>query len=128
MSEEGPVGIDCDGDVALLVVTWGEGGDSESLTQKGAVAQGQLAKGSKTSRAMASPRELCLPAFRVLAGGTHPGAKLITSKAQKDSTGHCKRHQGRASAPASLCLGGPQTTFPIAFGHLSPRQEETCPG
>lgn len=34
MSEEGPVGIDCDGDVALLVVTWGEGGDSESLTRE----------------------------------------------------------------------------------------------
>lgn len=49
MSEEGPVGINCDGDVALLVVTWGEGGDCESLTHKGTVAQGQLAIGSETS-------------------------------------------------------------------------------
>lgn len=34
MSEEGPVGIYCDGDVALLVVTWSEGGDGESLTRE----------------------------------------------------------------------------------------------
>lgn len=34
MREEGPAGIDCDGDVALLVVTWGEGRDSESLTRE----------------------------------------------------------------------------------------------
>lgn len=66
MSEEGPAGVDCDGDVALLVVTCGEGGHSVSLTR------GQWPKASEASRGTASPRELCLPAFRVLGHTQEP--------------------------------------------------------
>lgn len=85
------------------------------------MAQGQLDKGGEASRAVASPRELCLPAFRVLVGGTQPVRHkkmvLATLRGTKNELQHL-----------SLCLGGPQTTFPIAFGHLSPKQEETYQG
>lgn len=37
---------------------------------------------------MASPREHCLPASSLLAGGTQPEATLVPNEGLKDSIGH----------------------------------------